>query len=121
MEKMQQSLRNLLEKYNKIPWNVRLSILNDVSLGLRHLHSKNPPIVHCDLTPNNILLGGHLEAKITDFGIGKLLNSNTRTPKIAMLPFMPPEALDACPIYAPSFDVFSFGGIMLLCHYPAMA
>ena len=110
MEKMQQSLRNLLEKYNNIPWNVRLSILNDVSCGLRYLHSKNPPIVHCDLTPNNILLGGHLEAKITDIGIAKLLHGTSMN---AMLPFMPPEALDASPIYTPAFDVFSFGGIIL--------
>ena len=110
MEKMHQSLRNLLEKYNNIPWNVKFSILNDVCCGLRYLHSKNPPIVHCDLTPNNILLGGHLEAKITDIGMAKLLH---RTSRNATLPFMPPEALATYPAYAPAFDVFSFGGIIL--------
>ena len=116
MEKMQQSLRNLVEKFVNIPWNVKLSILNDVSLGLRYLHSKNPPIVHCDLTPNNILLGGHLEAKITDIGIAKLLGivgSDNRTSMNAMLPFTPAEALGESPIYTPAFDVFSFGGVIL--------
>ena len=68
MEKMQQSLRNLIEEYVNIPWSVRLSILNDVCCGLRYLHSNNPPIVHCDLTPNNVQLatrslGGHLSLK----------------------------------------------------------
>ena len=115
MEKMHQSLRNLLEKHVKIPWNVKLSILNDVSLGLRYLHSKNPPIVHCDLTPNNILLGGHLEAKITDIGITKLLcsDNNITMDSSMRLPFMPPEALGVISTCAPSFDIFSFGGIIL--------
>ena len=113
MEKMQQSLRNLVETYVKIPWNVKLSILNDISLGLRYLHSKNPPIVHCDLTPNNILLGGHLEAKITDICIAKLLNNSKKISMNAMLPFMPPEAQDGSPSYTPAFDVFSFSGVIL--------
>ena len=111
MEKMQQSLRNLVEKCNNIPWNVKISIINDVCCGLRYLHSKNPPIVHCDLTPNNILLGGHLEAKITDIGIAKLLHrDNNIKMDSSMLPFMPPEALDENPT---SFDIFSFGEIIL--------
>ena len=52
MEKMQHSLRGLTEKFNDIPLNVKLSILDEVCLGLRYLHSRNPPIVHRDLTPN---------------------------------------------------------------------
>ena len=113
MEKMQQSLRNLVERYVIIPWNVKLSILNDVCCGLKYLHGKNPPIVHCDLTPSNILLGGQLEAKLTDIGIAKLLSSNDRSSMNTILPFMPPEALDEKPTYTPAFDVFSFGCVIL--------
>ena len=115
MEKMQQSLKDLVEKYVKIPWNVKFSILNDVCLGLRYLHSKNPCIVHCNLTPNNILLGGQLKAKITDIGTTKLLNSDKRTLSImeASVPFLPPKALAKNPVYAPSFDIFFFGGVIL--------
>ena len=58
MEKMQYSLRGLVEKYDNIPLNVKLSILDDVCLGLRYLHSRSPPIVHRDLTPNNIYTSG---------------------------------------------------------------
>ena len=56
MEKMQLSLRELVEGYKNIPLNVKASILNDAGLGLRFLHSRKPSIVHRDLTPNNILL-----------------------------------------------------------------
>ena len=116
MEKMQQSLRDLVEKYDNIPLNVKLSILDDVCLGLRYLHSRNPPIVHRDLTPNNILLGYHLEAKITDLGVAKVLKSDnkktmTKTPGTPH--FMPPEAFSERPFYGPSLDVFSYGAVIL--------
>lgn len=111
MEKMQQNLKDLIEKYENIPWNVKLSILHDVCLGLRYLHSKNPCIVHCNLTPSNILLGSHLEAKITDIGVAKLWDSSNDTTMKSKVAYLPPEAIGKNPIYVPSFDVFLFGRV----------
>ena len=114
MEKMQHSLRALVEKYDNIPLNVKLSILDEVCLGLRYLHSRNPPIVHRDLTPNNILLSYHLEAKISDLGVAKVVRSDDQ--KMTKLPtpdFTPPETLSISPVYEPSLDVFSYGGVIL--------
>ena len=116
MEKMQHSLRGLVEKYDNIPLNVKLSILEEVCLGLRYLHSRNPPIVHRDLTPNNILLGYRLEAKITDLGVAKVVksdNQKTMTKLPGTPDFMPPEALSKRPVYGPSLDMFSYGGVIL--------
>ena len=117
MEKMQYSLRGLVERYENIPLNVKLTILDEVCLGLRYLHSRNPPIVHRDLTPNNILLGYHLEAKITDLGVAKVLRNDDNQKTMTKLPgtpdFMPPEALSRRPVYGPSLDVFSYGGVIL--------
>jgi len=117
MEKMQESVTSLIEKHDNIPLLVKLSILHDVSLGLRYLHGHNPPIVHRDLTPNNILVTPHLEAaKITDLGVAKVMmtgNSKTMTKTPGNGVFMPPEALDDKPVYGPPLDVFSFGGIIL--------
>ena len=116
MEKMQYSLRGLVERYDQIPLNVKLSILEEVCLGLRYLHSRNPPIVHRDLTPNNILLGYRLEAKITDLGVAKVVqtdNQKTLTKLPGTPDFMPPEALSSRPVYGPSLDVFSYGAVIL--------
>ena len=116
MEKMQHSLRGLVENYDNIPLNVKLSILDEVCLGLRYLHSRNPPIVHRDLTPNNILLGGHLEAKITDLGVAKVMqttDTKTMTKAPGTTDFMPPECLADRPVYGVSLDVFSYGGVIL--------
>ena len=118
MEKMQCSLRDLVEGFANIPLNVKLSILDDVCLGLRYLHSRDPPIVHHDLTPNNILLVGCLEAKITGLGAAKVMQTGahyrTTMTKVPGMPdFMPPEALTTNSRYGPSLDIFSYGGVVL--------
>ncbi|XP_065917368.1 serine/threonine-protein kinase WNK-like isoform X2 [Dysidea avara] len=116
MEKMQRSLRGLVENYTNIPLNVKLTILDEVCLGLRYLHSRNPPIVHRDLTPNNVLLGDHLEAKITDLGVAKVMLTDSKM-TMTTIPgtpdFMPPEALTKRPVYGPPLDIFSYGGVIL--------
>ena len=116
LEKMHDSVTSLIEKHDNIPLLVKLSILHDVSLGLRYLHDHNPVVIHRDLSPNNILVTSHLEAKITDLGVAKVMTTGgtktlTKTPGTSV--FMPPEALDDKPVYGPPLDVFSFGGVIL--------
>ena len=117
MEKMQESVTSLVDKHDDIPLLVKLSILHDVSLGLRYLHGHNPPIIHRDLSPNNILVTSHLEAKITDLGVAKAMTMGPTSKTLTITPgtgvFMPPEALDDKPVYGPPLDVFSFGGVIL--------
>ena len=117
MEKMDDSLRSTLERHQKIPMSIKVSILLDVSLGLRYLHCHKPPIVHRDLSSNNILLTTPLRAKISDLGVAKVVRSDnkkslTKVPGTA--DFMPPEAqIDMPGHYGTSLDVFSYGGVML--------
>jgi len=73
MEKMQEGMTSLAEKHDNTLLLVKLSILHDVSLGLKYLHGRNPPIVHQDLTPNDILVTPQLVAKITDLGVAKTM------------------------------------------------
>ena len=116
MERMQESLTSLVEKYPNIPMCVKLSMLLDVSRGLWYLHSHNPPIVHRDLSPNNILLTSQFVAKISDLGVAKVIRADskkTKTRAPGTVDFMGPEALAEIPEYGPSLDVFSYGGVML--------
>ena len=117
LEKMQESVTSLIEKHDNIPLLVKLSILHDVTLGLRYLHDHNPVVIYRDLSPNNILVTSHLEAKITDLGVAKVMMTTGGTKTLTKTPgtsvFMPPEALDDKPVYGPPLDVFSFGGVVL--------
>ena len=101
-----------------IPISVKLSILLDVSYGLLYFHTHSPPIIHRDLSANNILLTTDLRAKIADLGVAKLLESQTQvaiaqTKAPGALYYMPPEALQENPVYDLKLDIFSFGHLML--------
>ena len=116
MEMMADSLTSFVDRYEKIPIQIKFSIVHNVSLGLCYLHNHHPPIVHRDLSPNNVLLTAHHVAKISDLGVAKVIQADSRmtmTKAPGTVDFMPPEALDKSPVYGPPMDVFSFGGIIL--------
>ena len=112
MELMHESLTKLLER-SKCPLS-NLSQLNigfDVANALAYLHSKS--IVHRDLSSNNILLTAEGTAKVTDFGMSKLIDMNTSATPLTLCPgttvYMPPEAQITPPTYTNKLDCFSFG------------
>ena len=120
MELMASNLSSFVEQTNTIHVDVKFSIICDVASGLCYLHSQRPPVVHRDLSPNNILLTtstaseNPVTAKIGDFGVSKVLqDSGVNTTAPGTLDFMPPEALKAGSNYDCSLDVFSFAGIIL--------
>lgn len=93
------------------------SILSDVALGLQFLHKHISPIIHRDLTANNVLLNSSLLAKISDLGMAKIIDQKktkqTQTKAPGAPSYMPPEALVDKPVYDTSIDTFSFGVLML--------
>ena len=116
MEMMAQNLTSFVDKQKNIPvhHSLKVSIINDVALGLYYLHSHAPPIIHRDLSPNNILLTDNNVAKIGDLGMAKVvLAGGKKTTAPGTIDFMPPEALGTNSEYGLPVDVFSFAGIIL--------
>jgi len=120
MELMEDSLTSYVEKNkSKIATHIKVSILFDISSGLAFLHTHVPPVIHRDLSPNNVMLTCKLVAKIGDLGVAKVVDAGRKGTKntLTVVPgcpdFMPPEALVPNPVYSFPVDVFSFGGIAL--------
>ena len=105
MERLDSTLSDCLDRYGKLPNEVSYPVIRDVAVGLCYLHGHAPnPIVHRDLTANNVLLTSDMKAKISDLGVAKMLNLNpARMAQMTTCPgtpsYMPPEALVTRPIY----------------------
>ena len=123
MEKMDCSLSSLIESPSDIPATTKLSIMRDVAAGLKYLHCRSPPVVHCYLSSNNVLLIAHghqWKAKISDVGLAQMVKRHKSPLRRSMI-FMAPEisnlskkpGAQSLDNPAPSADVFSYGGIML--------
>ena len=113
MELMDESLTKFLEQSPApLAYHHQLNICYDVALALDYLHSND--IVHRDLSSNNVLLlGKGSRAKVTDFGMSKLVGISPHMTPLTMCPgtaaYMPPEALITPPRYSSKLDCFSHG------------
>ena len=118
MERLHCNLTKLLEQNILLQVNTKLSILHDVALGLRYLHTRTPVIIHRDLSSNNVLISKGIQGKIGDLGTARLVDPKKQsrmTKAPGTIDFMPPEALAAGDNvkYERELDVFSFGCVML--------
>ena len=120
MEYLPTTLRRCLDTHGTLPTETSCAILLQVALGLRYLHEFSPPIIHRDLSSNNVLLTTSMTAKISDLGVAKILDVSpgraaqlTQTQAPGTPTFMPPEAMFSRPKYTSKVDIFSFGVLMV--------
>ncbi|KAL3736894.1 hypothetical protein ACJRO7_025777 [Eucalyptus globulus] len=71
------SLQELLfgegDSSSSLSWERRFAIILDVARALEFLHlGCDPPVIHGDVKPSNVLLDSELRAKVSDFGLSRM-------------------------------------------------
>ncbi|MCL7027964.1 hypothetical protein MKW94_026420 [Papaver nudicaule] len=99
-------------------WETRFNIALGTAKGITYLHEEcRDCILHCDIKPENILLDESSNAKVSDFGLAKLINPRddlyeTLTSIRGTRGYLAPEWVANLPITSKS-DVYSYGMVLL--------
>ncbi|KAG0585808.1 hypothetical protein KC19_2G040800 [Ceratodon purpureus] len=103
-------------KYIMLDWYKRLEIALHVAQGLDYLHSfADPPVIHRDVKPSNILLDENLVAKVADFGISREspeVDTHVSTRPAGTAGYFDPQYFLRRQL-TPASDVYSFGVVLL--------
>ncbi|XP_034696177.1 uncharacterized protein LOC117922232 isoform X2 [Vitis riparia] len=100
-----------------LSWEQRLRIAIDAAQALEYLHDAcNPPIIHRDVNPENILLTKKFQAKVADFGWSRSLPSEggsyVSTAIVGTPGYIDPE-YNRTSLPSKKTDVYSFGIVLL--------
>ncbi|XP_016650389.1 PREDICTED: probable leucine-rich repeat receptor-like protein kinase At1g35710 [Prunus mume] len=99
----------------ELGWATRVKVVKGLAHALSYLHHDcSPPIVHRDVTINNVLLESDFEARLSDFGTARLIsvNSSNWTHIVGSFGYMAPELALTMRI-TDKCDVYSFGVVAL--------
>ncbi|KAK4342255.1 hypothetical protein RND71_038071 [Anisodus tanguticus] len=103
------------KQQNGLTWHKRQRIISDIAKGLAYLHDEcSQKIIHLDIKPQNILLDQNFNAKISDFGLSKLIEkdkSKVVTRMRGTPGYLAPEWLRS--EITEKVDVYAFGIVLL--------
>ncbi len=113
----------------KLPINVALLIVAEAAQGLAYAHGRydleghsnhggtgHLGVIHCDISPSNLLLSYAGEVKLTDFGVAQLVDHTRRTPAQAQhvmgkWRYMAPEQIRGDAVDART-DLYALGVVL---------
>ena len=90
--------------------------VEDVASGLAYLHANNPPIIHQDIKPGNVLIDDNGNYSITDFGIsaksGNSRDTEEEEERSGTLAYMAPERYHEGAEPSTEGDIWAFGATL---------
>lgn len=102
------SLKQLVEREGPQPESVVIDWALQICDILSHLHEMDPPIIHRDLTPDNLLLSSDGRVKLVDFNVAHKLESSANATIVGKHAYLPPEQFRGKP--CTQSDLYAFGG-----------
>ncbi|KMT14141.1 hypothetical protein BVRB_4g079620 [Beta vulgaris subsp. vulgaris] len=113
---LEQWLHGAMRQHGYLTWEARMKVLLGTAKALAYLHEAiEPKVVHRDIKSSNILIGEDFNAKVSDFGLAKLLGagkSHVTTRVMGTFGYVAPEYANTGLLNEKS-DVYSFGVLLL--------
>ncbi|KAF2324054.1 hypothetical protein GH714_006395 [Hevea brasiliensis] len=113
---LEQWLHGAMRQHGYLTWEARMKVLVGTAKALAYLHEAiEPKVVHRDIKSSNILIDDDFNAKVSDFGLAKLLGagkSHVTTRVMGTFGYVAPEYANTGLLNEKS-DVYSFGVLLL--------
>ncbi|KAG8937451.1 hypothetical protein FRC00_005494 [Tulasnella sp. 408] len=114
------SLASYVNEHPDLPDVEKLKLLRDAACGLAYLHSLQPPIIHGDIKPDNVIITDDMVGSLCDFGISRVMTSlgthtglTTSGQGAGTAGYQAKELYDENSRPTAMSDVYAFGGLIL--------
>ncbi|KAK9285687.1 hypothetical protein L1049_024886 [Liquidambar formosana] len=113
---LEQWLHGAMRQHGTLTWEARMKVILGTAKALAYLHEAiEPKVIHRDIKSSNILIDDEFNAKVSDFGLAKLLDSgesHITTRVMGTFGYVAPEYANTGLLNEKS-DIYSFGVLLL--------
>ena len=104
------TLKQLVQAEGKMPEAQVIEIAKQVAEILQYLHSQDPPVIHRDLTPDNIMLAEDGKGKLIEFSVAQELSTGVTGSVVGKPNYISPEQFRGKPTQ--QSDIYSLGATL---------
>jgi len=104
------TLRTFIKEKGPVPERTLIDWGLQMARILEYLHTLEPPILHRDFTPENLIISSDAKIKVIDFGASATFLSTATGTVIGKVAYMPPEQVKGKT--SAVSDIYAFGGVL---------
>jgi tRNA A-37 threonylcarbamoyl transferase component Bud32 len=106
------SLKQIVDEQGPLSEKQVIGLATQMCTMLEYLHGLEPPVVHRDFTPDNLILRTDGKLKLVDFNVAQQTDSTATGTVVGKHAYLPPEQFRGTPV--PQSDLYSLGATL---HY----
>lgn len=104
------SLRTMVERDGAIPSERAIELAETMVHVLETLHNQDPPVIHRDFTPENLMLADDGRIVLIDFNVAHRLESTSTRTVVGKRAYVPPEQFRGKP--TTQSDIYALGATL---------